>query len=122
MLSMAIIRRIPRHTESVEQCFVVALLLGLAACVMPTVVALIVPVWLYLIYQNIFSFRSFLASLLGFACVALWAYVFAFFNLQPSFFILPSSILSNFPLWIPTAAVLMAWLGTVLIRKHLRVR
>jgi len=118
LLSGAIIRRIPRHTESVEQCFIVALLLGIAAYWLPTVTGLIVLIWFYLIYQNIFSFRSFLASLLGFACVAVWCAVLHLLSVI-SF---PLSLSYNLSLWLPTASILLAWLLTVLVRKHLRVR
>ena len=120
LLSAAIIRRIPRHTESVEQCFVVALLLGIAAYWLPTVVGLILPIWFYLIYQNLFSLRSFLSSLLGFACVGLWFFVLSLLPLPLTSNLLP--LTSNLPLWLPTASVLLAWLFTVLVRKHLRVR
>ena len=120
LLSAAIIRRIPRHTESVEQCFVVALLLGIAAYWLPTVVGLILPIWFYLIYQNLFSLRSFLSSLLGFACVGVWFFVLSLLPLSLTSNLLP--LTSNLPLWLPTASVLLAWLFTVLVRKHLRVR
>ena len=120
LLSAAIIRRIPRHTESVEQCFVVALLLGIAAYWLPTVVGLMILIWFYLIYQNIFSLRSFLSSLLGFACVGVWFFVLSL-SLSPFTFHL-SSFTFNLPLWIPTASILLAWFFTVIIRKHLRVR
>ncbi len=118
LLSAAIIRRIPRHTESVEQCFVVALLLGIAAYWLPTVVGLMILIWFYLIYQNIFSLRSFLSSLLGFACVGVWFFVLSLF---PFIFHL-SPFTYNLSLWIPTASILLAWFFTVIIRKHLRVR
>ena len=121
LLSAAIIRRIPRHTESVEQCFIVALLLGVAAYWLPTVTGLIVLIWFYLIYQNIFSFRSFLSSLLGFACVAVWfAVLHRFFPVIHTPISL--SLSYNLNLWFPTASILLAWFLTVLVRKHLRVR
>ena len=118
LLSAAIIRRIPRHTESVEQCFVVALLLGIAAYWLPTVVGLMILIWFYLIYQNIFSLRSFLSSLLGFACVGVWFFVLSLFPF--TFHLSPFTY--NLSLWIPTASILLAWFFTVIIRKHLRVR
>ena len=118
LLSATIIRRIPRHTESVEQCFVVALLLGIAAYWLPTVVGLMILIWFYLIYQNIFSLRSFLSSLLGFACVGVWFFVLSLFPF--TFHLSPFTY--NLSLWIPTASILLAWFFTVIIRKHLRVR
>lgn len=112
------IRRIPRHTESVEQCFVAALLLGIAAYWLPTVVFLLLPIWGYLIYQNIFSFRSFLASLLGLAVVAIWAAVLNQWGILSFTF----NLAHNLCVWFPTAAVLLAWLFTVIARQILRVR
>ena len=97
-----------------------ALLLGIAAYWLPTVVGLILPIWFYLIYQNLFSLRSFLSSLLGFACVGVWFFVLSLLPLPLTSNILP--LTSNLPLWLPTASVLLAWLFTVLVRKHLRVR
>ena len=64
LLAVHIIHRIPRRAESVEQSFQIALLLGIASYWLPTVIFLIPPIWLYLIYQNIFSLRSFLATLI----------------------------------------------------------
>ena len=52
LICVGIIGRIRRHTSSVEECFQVALLLGIAAYWLPSVVFLIVPIWGYLIYQN----------------------------------------------------------------------
>ena len=71
-----IISRIKRHTSSVEECFLVAVLLGVASYWLPTVVFVIVPVWGYLIYQNLFGLRACLSSLMGFAVVVIWAAVF----------------------------------------------
>ena len=118
LLSGAIIRRIPRHEESVEQCFVVALLLGVAAYWLPSVVFLLLPVWAYLIYRNIFSFRSFLASVLGLALVAVWYAVLHLLNIL-SF---PLYINHNAGAWVPTASVIIAWILTLIVRQTLRVR
>ena len=113
-----LIRRIKRHASSEEECFVVAILLGIAAYWLPSVLFLILPVWAYLIYQNLFSLRSFLASLIGFAVVAIWMAVLNFFQLSTFNF----QLAHNVRAWIPTGAVLLAWLGTTIVRQTLRVR
>ena len=113
-----LIRRIKRHASSEEECFVVAILLGIAAYWLPSVLFLILPVWAYLIYQNLFSLRSFLASLIGFAVVAIWIAVLSVFQLATFNF----QLAHNVRAWIPTGAVLLAWLGTTIVRQTLRVR
>ena len=113
-----LIRRIKRHAYSEEECFVVAILLGIAAYWLPSVLFLILPVWAYLIYQNLFSLRSFLASLIGFAVVAIWIAVLSVFQLSTFNF----QLAHNVRAWIPTGAVLLAWLGTTIVRQTLRVR
>ena len=122
------ITRIKRHSSSVEECFEVAILLGIGAYWLPSVLFLILPVWIYLIYQNLFSLRSFLASLIGLAVVAIWIGVFSFFQLsipldralgQRTF---NFSLANNLFAWIPVGAILLAWLGTTIVRQNLRVR
>jgi len=113
-----LIRRIKRHASSEEECFLVALLLGIGAYWLPSVVFLILPAWAYLFYKNIFSLRSFLASLIGFATVAIWLAVLS----QLSIINYQLSIAHNVRAWIPTGAVLLAWLGTTIVRQTLRVR
>ena len=112
------ITRIKRHSSSVEECFEVAILLGIGAYWLPSVLFLILPVWIYLIYQNLFSLRSFLASLIGLAVVAIWIGVFSFFQLSTFNF----SLANNLFAWIPVGAILLAWLGTTIVRQNLRVR
>ena len=118
LLSIFVIRRIPRHTEAVEQCFQVALLLGIASYWLPSVVFLLVPIWGYLIYQNLLDTRSFIASLLGLAVVAVWIAVLHRFSLADYHF----SPAYNVWAWISTGSVLLAWLGTTIVRQILRVR
>ena len=72
---IVIIGCIKRHESSVEQCFQVAVLLGVASYWLPTVVFLTLPIWIYLIYRHLFNMRSFIATLLGYAFVAIWAIV-----------------------------------------------
>ena len=118
LLAVHIIHRIPRRAESVEQSFQIALLLGIASYWLPTVIFLIVPIWLYLIYQNIFSLRSFLATLIGLALVAVWAAVFS----KLSTFHFPLSIAHNLWAWIPVGAFLFAYIASTIARQNLRVR
>ena len=115
---IGIIGRIKRHTSSVEECFLVALLLGIAAYWLPTVLFLILPIWGYLIYQNLFSFRSFLASLIGLAVVAIWVLVLNYLSLFTFHF----SLSHNLWAWIPTGSALIAWLASTIARQILRVR
>lgn len=118
MLSIWIIGRIKRHTNSVEECLQVALLLGIASYWLPTVLFFIIPVWAYLIYQNLFSFRSFLSSLIGFAIIAIWAIVMNYLSIIHY----PLSIAYNLWAWIPIGAALIAWLASTIARQILRVR
>ena len=121
LIVILFIGRIKRHASSVEECFGMALLLGVASYWLPTVVFLTIPVWAYLIYQHLFSGRSFLATFLGYAVVAIWAAVFIFFgwiaNPWAHFFALENALG-----WIPLGAVLLAWLGSTIVRQTLRVR
>ena len=118
LVSATIIRHVQKHSDSSEQCFVMALLLGIAAYWLPTVVLLALPAWIYLYYRNVFSFRSLLASLIGFATIAIWIVV-----LNSVHFI---SYSVDFSLhlwgWLPTGLVFFAWLGTTIVQQILRVR
>ena len=118
MTCIGIIGRIKRHTNSVEECFLVALLLGIASYWLPTVLFLIIPVWGYLIYRNLFSFRSFLATLIGVATVAIWVLVLNYFSI----FNFQFSLAYNLWAWIPVGSVLTAWLASTIARQILRVR
>ena len=121
LIVILFIGRIKRHASSVEECFLMAIFFGIASYWLPTVVFLTIPVWAYLIYQNLFSGRSFLATFLGYAVVAIWAAVFIFFgwiaNPWAHFFAIENALG-----WIPSGAVLLAWLGSTIVRQTLRVR
>ena len=118
LLSGMIIRHIRRHESSVEQCFWVGILMGIAACWMPSVVFLILPVWGYLIYKNLFGMQPFCATLIGLAVVAIWTAIGNYFSL----FTLHFSLANNVCFWVPTAAILIAWLASTIVRQILRVR
>ena len=113
-----LIGRIKRHTTSVEECFQVAVLLGVASYWLPTVVLLIFPIWGYLIYQNLFSFRSFAATMIGFAAVAIWMTVLHILSVIHY----PLDDIENTWGWIPTGAFLFAYIASTTARRILRVR
>jgi len=121
LLSVWLISRIRKHSSSEEECFEVAVILGYASYWLPSVLFLIVPIWGYLIYQNLFSLRSFAATLVGLALVAVWAAVFIWLdwiaNPWVAFFA-EENVLG----WIPTGAMLIAWLATVITHNILRIR
>lgn len=121
LICIWIISRIQRHTDSIEECFLVALLLGITSYWLPTVLFLIIPIWGYLIYQNLFSFRSFLSTLTGLSVVAVWAsiliYVGWLSNPWSDFFAIENALG-----WIPLGAILLAWLASTIARQTLRVR
>lgn len=116
-----ILKRIERHNKAPEECFQVALLIGIASYWLPTVVFLIIPIWAYLIYFNHFNLQSLLATIIGLAVIAIWAAIFIHFrwidNPWADFF---SS--KNAWGWIPTGAILTAWLASTIAHKILRVR
>ena len=89
LLVILIMSRIPKHSSSEEQCLLMGLLLGIAACWMPLIVLLSLPVWGWLTYRNLFSLRAFLATLIGYATVAVWLFAihlaFPAFRLSPLF-------------------------------------
>jgi hypothetical protein len=120
-LSVVIIRHIQRHTNSIEECLVVALFLGVASYWLPSVLFLIIPIWGYLIYHNLFSFRSFVATLIGYAVVAVWATIFIVLgwitNPWAHFF-----ATENAWGWIPTGAFILAYIASTIARQNLRVR
>ena len=118
LLCIFIISRIKRHTTSVEECFQVALLRGIAAYWLPSICFLIIPIWGYLIYQNLFSFRAFMASIIGFATVAIWYAVLYFFTPYTLHF----TLFYNLCAWIPTGAILLAWLASTVARNKLQIR
>jgi MFS family permease len=121
LVSVMIIRHIKRHSSSVEQCFQVAVLLGITSYWLPTVVLLILPVWIYLVTRNIFSLRSFLSTLLGLALVAVWMAVFSYLGIIETPSLLGRAGVGYWP-WLPTGAVLIAYIASTIVRQNLRVR
>ena len=127
LLSIAILTHIKRHESAVEQSFQVAVLLGIASYWLPPVVLLIIPMWGYLYYRNLFDTRCLMASLIGFAMMALWVVVLHWIGMHYSVFSFPLPWLEfwvneNAWGWIPTGALLLAWLGTTIVQQTLRER
>lgn len=118
---IVILGRIMRQTSTVEQCFQVAVLLGIASYWLPTVVFLIIPMAGYLYYRHLFDQHSFFAVLIGFGLVAIWAAVFIFFGWITNPWVAFWAT-ENAWGWIPTGAVLLAWLASTIVRQNLRVR
>ncbi len=118
LICMYLITHIKRHASSVEECFEVGVLLSIAAYWLPSVLFLFLPVWVYLIYKNLFSFRSFLASLIGCAMIAIWIVVGNYLSLFTFHF----SLSENLFAWIPAGSFLLAWLGTTIVQQTLRER
>ena len=118
---IVIIGRIQRHATSEEECFQIALLLGIASYWLPPVLFLIPVFCGYLIYHNLFSFRSAAAALIGVATVAIWATILILCacidNPWAAFF-----AIENAWGWIPTGAFLFAWSSSTIARQILRVR
>ena len=118
LISALLLTHIKRHESAVVPSFQVAVLLGIAAYWLPSVLFLILPVWIYLGYRHLLDLRAFTAMLIGFALVAIWIAVgniFSIFNFQ-------FSITNNLFVWIPTGIILLAWLGSTIVRQTLRVR
>ena len=118
LISTLIIRHISPHTDPIVQCFQVSLLLGLASYWLPSVLFLMIPVWVYLVYRRLFSLRAFSASLIGFACLAVWMVVLSFFQLSTFNFQLSTNLFA----WIPIGSVLFAYIASTIARQVLRVR
>ncbi|MBO4454336.1 MAG: hypothetical protein J5761_04695 [Paludibacteraceae bacterium] len=118
---IVILEHLDRHVIAIREAYSSALLLGIASYWLPTVLFLVVPIIVYLIVRNHFTFRSFTAILLGFATVAVWATVAIMIgwisNPWASFFA-PEQAWG----WIPLGAVLLAWLASTIVRQTLRVR
>ena len=121
LIGIWIISRIHRHTSSVEQCFQVAVLLGIASYWLPTVVFLVIPMWGYLYYKLLLDLRSVMATFVGLAFVAIWAAILVWLGYIDNpwlDFFAPKNAWG----WIPAGALLLAWLTSTIARQILRVR
>lgn len=118
LISLWIITRLKRRTSSVEECFVVAILLGVASYWLPAMVFLAIPACIYLYSRNILEARGVMAMFIGFALVAVWMAVFTYLSLASYTFSFTKNALG----WIPIGAVLFAWTASTIARQTLRVR
>ena len=112
------IQAIPRHSDSAEPCFRMGVLVAIAAYWLPSAVFLAIPIWIWLYQRNLYSFRSFLATLIGMALVAVWAIVLQQLSIINCHLSLSSHLLA----WIPTGITIFAWLLSTILRQTLRVR
>ncbi len=114
-----IIGRLKRHEEAVTPSFHVAVLLSIAAYWLPSVLVLVLPIWVYLFYLNAFSLRVVTATLIGFVLVAIWTLVL--FKLSTLTYHL-SPLTYNLYAWLPTGAFVVAYIASTIVRRTLRVR
>jgi hypothetical protein len=118
LISVMIVHHIPRHGSAIEPCFRIALLLGIAAYWLPSVVFLVLPIWVYLIYRNLFNLRVFTATLISLVTVAIWMVVFHYLSI----FTFPFPLTKNLWNWLPTGSLLFAYIASTISRQNLRVR
>ena len=118
LICILFVTSVKRHASSVEECFVVAVLLGVAAYWLFGIVFLIIPLLGYLYVHHLLELRSIAAALVGFALVAIWAYMLTQFSIIDYTF----SLTKNAEGWIPSGAFLFAYLAATIARRILRVR
>ena len=119
LLSLFLLTRIKLHDNVTEPAFIIAVLLGIASYWLPSVIFLIVPAWVYLFFRHLWELKVFLASLIGFCTVAIWWWVLSFLSFLPPF---SFSLSANLLAWVPTGAVLIAWIASAIARHNLQVR
>ena len=118
LLCTWMLTRIKRHGSSLEECFIVSILLGIASYWLMTVIFLAVLAGLYLHSRNLLEWRGVMAMIVGFALVAIWAAVLDQTNLLPY----SLSLTDHIDRWIPTGAVIFAWTAATIARRSLHVR
>lgn len=121
LVCIVVLGRIKRHESAVMPCFQVAILLAIGSYWLPTVVFLTIPFWIYLAARHLFDMRAFMATLTGYALVAIWAVIAIilgwFVNPWAAFFAKENALG-----WIPLGAILFAWFISTIARQNLRVR
>lgn len=126
LILLFVLTSIKRRASSVEESLWMGILLGVASYWLPTILFLLLPAWIYLYYRRLLDMRSFLASLIGLALVAVWAAVLLFnpFSQEPlianpwAHFFAPETLWG----WIPVGAVLLAYIASSAARNILKVR
>ena len=119
LASIALLRHIPRHASSLEESFIVALLLGIASYWMPTVLFVTIPLVIYLYIRRLFEPRGWFAFFIGYATIAIWETVLIY--LFPETFHL-APFTSNLYYWLPVGALSFAYIASTIGRQNLRVR
>lgn len=121
LLCIFIISRIRRHTDSVEECFLVAVLLGIASYWIPSVIFLTLPIIIWLYYHHLFELRGMVAIFIGYAFVAIWSAIFIWMGwLENPWALFFDPV--NLWAWIPAGAILLAWIASAIARTTLRLR
>lgn len=122
VLVWLIISRIKRHSSGVEECFQMGFLIGIASYWLPTIIFLCIPVWMYLVYKRLFSFRVLCATLLGLVVVAIYSSIsiwMGWLDASPWLHFFAADLTYG---WIPTGSVLLAYLFSTIARRNLRER
>ena len=113
---------VKRHESAVEPAFQAAVLLGVAAYLLPSVLSLVIPLWIYLSYRHLMEWRAVWATLIGLALVAIWVAVFVYIGIiPPPSFEGRDGVWGLLP-WIPIAAFLIAYIASAVVRHNLRLR
>lgn len=118
MLVVIMLTQIKRHESSLEECFIAAILLGVASWWMPSILFLVVPMVVYLYVRNLLEPRGGMAVFIGFSLVAIWMAVLSCLSLVTY----PLSLTHNLWIWIPVGAFLFAYIVSTIARRILRVR
>ena len=126
LITIIILTSIKRHASSVEESLWAGILLGIASYWLPTILFLLLPVWIYLYYRRLLDLHAFLASLIGIGLVAIWAAALIFnpFAQEPAIanpwvdFFVPETLWA----WIPVGSVLFAYIASSIARNILKVR
>ena len=113
-------------TKFVEESLWAGILLGIASYWLPTILFLLLPVWIYLYYRRLLDLHAFLASLIGIGLVAIWAEALIVnpFAQEPAIanpwvdFFAPETLW----VWIPVGSVLFAYIVSSIARNILKVR
>lgn len=109
MLAVYVYQQIDRHqiNSAAEHTFLISLLIGLSSYWLPSLLLLIVPVILSLIWRQSFDGQSFLAILLGLALIAIYATIFCWAGwIEPSWIHFFNS--ESLPLWYIIVAGIVA--------------
>lgn len=124
ILILSILVHVRRRDTSIEACFQIGFLLSIAAYWLPPVIVLLVPIWIYFIVIQSFSFRAFLSSLIGVAVVALYAFIAVRCNWisNPWHYLWSGQYAFRWAEWLPLIALIVAWIASTIARRNLHAR